>query len=302
VRFFDRATEAEAAGFRACLRCRPDSAAGSEGEARVLEAAAYLRDHAEEPVTLAALAARVGLSPGHLQRAFTRTFGCSPKRYQTALRTEALRTGLRNGERVGAAAYGAGFGSSRALYETGRKGLGMSPKQYRDGADGLVIRYTIVPSSLGPVLVGRTERGVCAVLLDESGALVADLAREFPRAELVRDDEALREWAGSVVGAVAGRPVPGLPLDLLGTDFQRRVWAALLEVPAGTTVSYREVAESIGKPSAVRAVASACGDNHVAVVVPCHRVVRTDGGIGGYKWGLDRKRALLESEGAPEPR
>jgi AraC family transcriptional regulator of adaptative response/methylated-DNA-[protein]-cysteine methyltransferase len=178
----------------------------------------------------------------------------------------------------------------------------MSPAQGRDGAGGLVITYTIVPSVLGPVLVGRTGKGVCAVLLDEADALVADLAREFPRAELVRDDDAVREWAGPVVDAVAGRPVPALPLDLRGTDFQRRVWAALQQVPVGRTVSYSDVAASIGSPRAVRAVASACGSNHVAVVVPCHRVVRSDGGIGGYKWGLERKRALLRSEGAPAPR
>jgi AraC family transcriptional regulator, regulatory protein of adaptative response / methylated-DNA-[protein]-cysteine methyltransferase len=302
ARFFATPSQAAAAGFRACLRCQPDTPNDADGERTLREAAAYLDGHPDEAITLAQLAVRVGLSPGHLQRAFTARFGVSPKRYQTALRAEALRRALRSGGRVDEAAYRAGFGSSRALYESAGRELGMSPAQYRDGAGGLVIRYTIVSSALGPVLVGRTDRGVCAVLLDEAGSLPADLAREFPRAELVRDDESLGEWAASVVEAVAGRAVPAVPLDLRGTDFQRRVWAALQEVPVGTTVSYSQVAASIGKPKAVRAVASACGDNHVAVIVPCHRVVRSDGGIGGYKWGLERKRALLEAEGAPQQR
>jgi AraC family transcriptional regulator of adaptative response/methylated-DNA-[protein]-cysteine methyltransferase len=302
VRFFDSVGEAEAAGFRACLRCRPDAAGGPEVETKVAAAASYIAAHAGEQITLRSLAARVDLSPAYLQRSFTRIVGCSPKRYQTALRAEALKRGLQSGAAVSDAAYAAGFGSSRALYQGGGKALGMSPARYRDGAIGLTVRYTIVPSSLGPVLVGATERGVCAVLLDEADALVADLEREFPHAGLVRDDAALHERAASVVAAVAGQPMRALPLDLRGTDFQRRVWAALQDVPPGTTVSYRDVAASIGRPTAVRAVASACGDNHVAVLVPCHRVVRSDGGIGGYKWGLDRKRALLEAEGAPEPR
>jgi AraC family transcriptional regulator of adaptative response/methylated-DNA-[protein]-cysteine methyltransferase len=301
VRFFAAPAHAEAAGFRACLRCRPDAAGGSGTGRRVHEAAAYLREHADERVTLAELAALAGMSAAHFQRTFTTAFGCSPKRYQTLLRVEALKGRLKAGSPVSEAGYAAGFGSARALSEGARKGLGMSASQYRRGGSGLEIRFTTVDGPLGAVLVGRTGVGVCAVLLDDEVALLDDLTREFPGATLVRDDEALKEWAALAVGAVAGRPAPGLPLDLRGTDFQRQVWAALQRVLAGTTVSYGDLAAAIGRPTAVRAVASACGDNHVAVVVPCHRVVRSDGGIGGYKWGVERKRALLDAEGAPQP-
>lgn len=302
VRFFADPSAAEEAGFRACKRCRPDETAATEGAQAVADAAAFLRAHAAEAVTLASLAAEVGMSPAHLQRLFTRAFGCSPKRYQAALRAEALRDALRGGDTVAEAGYSAGFGSSRALYENASRRLGMSPNEYRSGGAGLTIRYTIVASPLGALLVGRTEKGVCAVLLDEADALVDDLAREFPSATLERDDAALGEWAAAVVEAAGGHGAPQVPLDLLGTEFQRRVWEELQRVPPGTTVSYSDVAAAVGRPKAVRAVASACAGNHVAVVVPCHRVVRSDGGIGGYKWGLERKRALLESEGAPEPR
>jgi AraC family transcriptional regulator of adaptative response/methylated-DNA-[protein]-cysteine methyltransferase len=183
------------------------------------------------------------------------------------------------------------------VYEGAAREIGMSPAQYRGGGSGLEIRYTIVASWLGGVLVGRTGRGVCAVLLDEPERLLADLAAEFPGAALACDDEGLREWASVVVDAVAGHTSNApVPLDLRGTDFQRRVWAELQRVPLGETASYAEIAARIGRPTATRAVARACATNHAAVVVPCHRVVRTDGGLGGYKWGIERKRALLESE------
>jgi AraC family transcriptional regulator of adaptative response/methylated-DNA-[protein]-cysteine methyltransferase len=200
---------------------------------------------------------------------------------------------------VSEAGYGAGFGSSRGVYEGAVREIGMSPAQYRRGAPGLEIRYTVVPSVLGGVLVGRTEKGVCAVLLDDAERLAGALATEFPRARLLRDDEGLRDWADAIVGAVAGRTLTAeIPLDLQGTDFQRRVWAELQRVPVGETASYAEIAARIGRPTATRAVAGACAGNHAAVIVPCHRVVRTDGGLGGYKWGVGRKRALLDSEGA----
>jgi AraC family transcriptional regulator, regulatory protein of adaptative response / methylated-DNA-[protein]-cysteine methyltransferase len=269
------------------------------GQQAVAEAAAYIKAHADERITLGSLADAVGLSPSHLQREFTAAFGRSPKRYQTALRAEALKRGLRDGATVSEAGYGAGFGSSRGVYEGAAREIGMSPAQYRRGGAGLEIRYTVVGSALGGVLVGRTGRGVCAVLLDEPDRLPEDLAAEFPGARLVRDDEGLREWAAVGVEAVAGHALTGtLPLDLRGTDFQRRVWAELQRVPIGETASYAEIAARIGSPTATRAVAGACAGNHVAVVVPCHRVVRADGGLGGYKWGVERKKALLESEHA----
>jgi AraC family transcriptional regulator, regulatory protein of adaptative response / methylated-DNA-[protein]-cysteine methyltransferase len=298
VRFFATAEDAERAGFRACLRCRPNEDARTDGEEKTARAAAYLEAHADEPVTLADLAAHAGLSAGYLQRTFKRLYGRSPRQHQAALRVEALKRGLRDGGTVAEAGYEAGFGSSRGLYETARKEMGMSPATYRAGGEGLTIRFTIADSPLGRVLVGTTAIGVCCVLLaaDDREA-VESLAAEFPRAGLVRDDEAAAEWTRAVVEYVAGRgPSPGVPLDLHGTDFQRQVWAALRELPAAGTVSYSELAERIGRPRAVRAVASACAGNHVAVVVPCHRVLRSDGGLGGYKWGVERKERLLERE------
>jgi len=271
----------------------------TEGQQAVNRAAAYIEAHADERITLASLAAVVGLSPSHLQREFTATFGRSPKRYQTTLRAEALKRRLREGATVSEAGYVAGFGSSRGVYEGAAREIGMSPAQYRRGGAGLEIGYTIVPSSLGGVLVGRTEKGVCAVLLGDEDALVADLMLEFPGATLVREDESLRNWAAAIVDAIAGHAATKIPLDLRGTDFQRRVWAELQRVPLGQTASYAQIAARIGRPTAMRAVASACAGNHVAVVVPCHRVVRTDGGMGGYKWGVERKKALLEGENAP---
>jgi AraC family transcriptional regulator of adaptative response/methylated-DNA-[protein]-cysteine methyltransferase len=271
----------------------------TDGQRAVSDAAAYIEAHADESITLASLAAAVGLSPSHLQREFTAAFGRSPKRYQTAIRAEALKRVLREGATVSEAGYEAGFGSSRGVYTGAVREIGMSPAQYRKGGAGLEIRYTVVDSVLGSVLVGRTSKGVCAVLLDDPARLPADLAAEFPGALLVRDDEALREWAGAIVEAVAGHALTAeVPLDLRGTDFQRRVWAELQRVPIGQTASYAQIAARIGRPSATRAVAGACAGNHVAVVVPCHRVVRTDGGLGGYKWGIERKRALLDAEGA----
>jgi AraC family transcriptional regulator of adaptative response/methylated-DNA-[protein]-cysteine methyltransferase len=271
----------------------------TEGQRAVADTAAYIEAHIDEPITLAQLSARVGLSASHLQREFSRAYGRSPKRYQTVLRAEALKRGLREGASVSDAGYGAGFGSTRGVYEGAAREIGMSPAQYRNGGSGLEIRYTVVRSVLGGVLVGRTGKGVCAVLLDEPSRLPDDLAAEFPGARLTRDEEGLREWASIVVDAVAGhaRAAP-VPLDLKGTDFQRRVWAELQRVPLGETASYAEIAARIGKPTATRAVAGACASNHAAVVVPCHRVVRTDGGLGGYKWGVERKKALLESEKA----
>lgn len=190
-------------------------------------------------------------------------------------------------------------GSSRGVYEGAARELGMSPAQYRHGGAGLTIRYTIVGSTLGDVLVGTTGRGVCAVLLGDDASLPADLAAEFPQACLERADKDLSGWAATVVEGVEGRRATvSVPLDLLGTDFQRRVWAELQRIPVGETATYAEIAARIGRPTATRAVAGACAGNHVAVVIPCHRVVRSDGGLGGYRWGVERKRALLDSEGA----
>jgi AraC family transcriptional regulator of adaptative response/methylated-DNA-[protein]-cysteine methyltransferase len=272
----------------------------AETDRRIHEVAAHIAAHADEQLTLGSLAARAGLSPAYLQRSFTRAYGMSPKRYQTALRVEAMKARLRDGQPVSDALYSAGFGSSRGAYEAARQRLGMPPGSYAKHGAGLEVRYTVAPSEIGLVLVGQTDSGVCAVLLgDDEVSLLAALDAEFGAATLLRDDDAVRDEAEAVVAYIAGRSaMPDLPLDLRGTEFQRQVWTALTAIPAGTTVTYSELARAIGRPTAQRAVASACGGNHVSVLVPCHRVVRADGGLGGYKWGIERKQRLLEREGA----
>jgi AraC family transcriptional regulator, regulatory protein of adaptative response / methylated-DNA-[protein]-cysteine methyltransferase len=268
-------------------------------EARVRDVASYIATHGDETLTLGALAARAGLSPAYLQRSFTRIFGMSPKRYQTAVRVEALKARLRDGVPVTDAVYTAGFGSNRGGYAAAAQRLGMPPGTYARRGAGLTVRFTIAPSPIGLVLVGETDRGVCAVMLgDDEASLLADLDAEFGAATLVRDDDAVGHEAAAVVEYIGGAPMPRLPLDPHGTEFQRRVWTALGDVPAGTTVTYSELAGAIGRPGAQRAVAGACGDNHISILVPCHRVVRADGGLGGYKWGVERKRRLLEREAA----
>ena len=298
ARFFSSPAEAEASGFRACKRCRPQDSGPAERDLKVAAAAAYIEAQPSETILLAELAEEVGLSPSHLQRAFTRAYGLSPRRYQAHIRGEEMKRRLREGESVAEAGYGAGFGSGRGMYEHGSRSMGMTPAAYRRGGSGLAIRYGISPSTLGTVLVGATDRGVCCVLLgDDEDAVGRALEEEFPRAQLVRDDAGVEAWTGEVVARVTGgAPGVSVPLDLRGTDFQRRVWAALQRVPMGSTVSYGALAQGIGMPSATRAVAGACAGNHVAVLVPCHRVVRTDGGIGGYRWGVERKKTLLERE------
>jgi AraC family transcriptional regulator of adaptative response/methylated-DNA-[protein]-cysteine methyltransferase len=268
-------------------------------ETRVRDIAAYIEEHAADHLTLDMLAQRADMSPAHLQRTFTRIFGMSPKCYQTALRVESFKRHLREGESVIDATYRAGFGSSRGAYEATQLQVGMTPGAYRRRGAGLTVRYSIAASPLGLVLVGATSVGVCTVMLaDDEATLLAALDAEFGAAELVRDDEGLRAQTRAVTDHLAGGARPDLPLDLLGTEFQQRVWTALQTIPSGTSISYGELARAIGRPSAQRAVASACADNHVAVLVPCHRVVRADGGLGGYKWGVQRKKRLLEHEAA----
>lgn len=270
------------------------------GTHAALAAASFLEAHTGEDITLERLSAEVGLSPAHLQRSFTRVLGHSPKQHQAALRAEALKARLKDGQPVADAGYGAGFGSSRGVYEAAHARLGMAPGVYRRGGDGMRIRYAVASTPLGPVLVGVTDAGVCAVMLGDSEAQLDDaFAAEFPRAEITLDDASAGAQARAVAAYLAGSAaIPDVALDLTGTDFQRTVWTALRRVPAGVTVTYAEIARDIGAPKAHRAVANACGDNHIAVLVPCHRVVRTDGSLGGYKWGIERKRLLLAREGA----
>lgn len=301
VRFFLTTKDAELAGYRACLRCRPgDEDSPSSTDAAVERARSYLDRNSDRPVPLAELAEHTGVSAWHLQRSFKRLLGVSPKAYQDARRVSRFKSRLRAGDTVSRATYEAGFGSSSRVYERSGVLLGMTPAAYRRGGAGVRIAYTITDASIGRVLVAMTDRGVCAVELGGTDAeVVRALQNDFPRATIERGDDEHRAWVRAVVDRVRD---PGrgrssdVPLDMAGSAFQLRVWKALQEIPAGERRSYGQVAAAIGRPSATRAVARACATNHLAVVVPCHRVVRSDGDLAGYKWGLERKRRLLEKE------
>lgn len=299
VRFFATASAAERAGFRACLRCRPVGGADVNPlTTRLARAAAYLADHVDQTVPLGTLAAAAGLSPAHFQRQFTRTLGLSPRAYQAALRADRFRVALRQGRDVTSALYESGYGSPSRVYEAAPTGKGVAPSTYRHGASGVEIGFVVVPTPLGQLLVAGTARGVCAVKLGDDGArLEADLRGEFPAATIAADRKLTSSWIRAIVKRLRGSGAPlDLPLDVQGTAFQWRVWQALREIPFGTTRSYSEVAKTIGRPRAVRAVARACATNPVCVVVPCHRVVSKSGDTGGYRWGVERKRQLLALE------
>jgi AraC family transcriptional regulator, regulatory protein of adaptative response / methylated-DNA-[protein]-cysteine methyltransferase len=260
----------------------------------------YIDRHADEPLPLARLARDAGVSPAHLQRTFTSVVGLSPKQYQEQRRVGVLKSALREGRTVSSATYEAGFGTGRRVYETADESLGMTPGAYRRRGVGVTIHYTVVPVSLGLLLVAVTERGICGVSLgDTEEALVAALRAELPEAELVRTTDARDRLVDSVVAHVEGATHGAeLPLDVRATAFQWQVWRALQRIPEGATRPYQEIARELGQPSAARAVARACASNRVAVLIPCHRVVRGDGGLGGYRWGVARKAALLAREGA----
>ncbi|WP_299438430.1 bifunctional DNA-binding transcriptional regulator/O6-methylguanine-DNA methyltransferase Ada [uncultured Rhodospira sp.] len=300
VVFFDSPEPARAAGFRPCRRCHPDASASNGAlEASVTAARQHLETCETEP-TLADLAAEAGLSPGHFQRVFKAMVGVSPKAYARAVRAARLRTALEEGATVTEAIYGAGYGSPARAHNDVGPALGMSPSAYRKGGAGAVIDYVTGDCVLGRVLVAATARGLCSVAFgDDDAALLDSLRARFPNASLRADGDSARTVLPAVVALAAepGAPFDG-PLDVRGTAFQLRVWEELRRIPPGETRTYREVAAAIGRPTATRAVANACGDNPVALVVPCHRVVRTDGGLGGYRWGLARKRTLLRHEGA----
>ena len=271
-----------------------------------LEHARALLDRSAEPLPLNELAAEAGLSPAYLQRRFRRHFGVSPAEYQRARRFSELKTALREGANVTDAVYSAGFGSASRVYEHADRLLGMPPAQYREGGEGIAIRYTTARSPLGRVLVAATARGICAVTVgDDDKALLAELRAEFPQAELTRVDAGRDEWLAVVLERIAAEmsgsaSVPSdsklPPIDVTATAFQWRVWQALTRIPAGETRSYADIARAIGEPRAARAVGHACGSNKLAFIVPCHRVVRADGTPGGWRWGIARKQSLLKSE------
>jgi AraC family transcriptional regulator of adaptative response/methylated-DNA-[protein]-cysteine methyltransferase len=271
---------------------------GDKRVERIEEACRYIEANLEEPLTLAALGKQVGLSPAHFQRVFKRATGLTPRQYADACRLGRLKTRLKVSNNVTSAMYEAGYGSSSRLYERAATQLGMTPGTYRRGGPAVRIRCTVTDCPLGRLLLAATERGVCAVSLgDEDGPLEAFLRDEYPAADVTRDDASLRPWVEEIVRHLQGQqPHLELPLDVQATAFQWRVWQELRKIPYGSTRSYREIAAAIEQPTAVRAVARACATNPVAVVVPCHRVVRSDGDLGGYRWGLERKEKLLEKE------
>ncbi len=295
ITFYDLPEEAEQAGFRPCKRCTPDTQAF---EAEVVgRLCRYMDEHLDDKVKLDDLGQIVNLSPHHLQRVFKKALGITPRQYVEARRLENLKSRLKAGENVTDALYEAGYSSSSRLYE--RDQLGMTPAAYRKGGKGMNIHFTTAPCSLGTVLVGATEKGICAVSLgDTPDELENTLRGDYPAADIQRDDDALGEWLSPVLQIVEGeQPHNELPLDIQATAFQWRVWQELRTIPAGETRTYSEIAQAIGNPKAVRAVGSACGNNHVAIVIPCHRVVREDGTMGGYRWGINRKEQLLKREG-----
>ena len=261
---------------------------------------AYIDAHGDEPLPLAHLAREAGVSPAHLQRTFTRVVGLSPRQYQEQRRVDALKTALRDGRTVSSATYEAGFASGRRVYETADESLGMTPGTYRRGGKGVTIHYTAVPTTLGLLLVAVTERGVCSASLgDDEASLVSALKAEYPGAEFERASDSRDRLVDAVVAHVEGRSgTDELPLDLRATSFQWQVWRALQRIPQGATRSYQAIATELGRPTAARAVARACASNRIAVLIPCHRVVRGDGELGGYRWGIARKAALLAREGA----
>lgn len=325
IMFFPAADAAEESGFRPCQRCRPRDATSSdprvkvvaavcrEIDARIAEIGRDSDQDGEARITLSSLRTPVGVSRHQLERAFRSIMGITPRQYADAQRMRRLKSQLKKGDDVTTALYDAGFGSSSRLYERAPSQLGMTPAAYGRGGAGMQIRYTITDSPLGRVLVGATERGISAVYLGDSDAkLLGELRKEYPQADISKDSsgagksKSLEKWVEQILVHLDGHaPHLDLPTDVQATAFQRRVWQELRKIPYGTTRTYTQVARAVGKPAAVRAVARACATNPVSVVVPCHRVVRQDGSLAGYRWGIGRKRTLLDAEiepGAKRPK
>lgn len=299
VVFFPQPEAAEQAGYRACKRCRPQEASVYELQAEMVQhACRYIETHLEGPLTLEALGKEVNVSPFHLQRVFKRIMGITPRQYAQAYRLGQLKQQLKEGETVTTALYNTGFGSSSRLYEQAPAQLGMTPATYRRGGKSTHIGYTIVDCPLGRLLIAATEKGICAICLGDSDAdLETALFSEYPAAEIQRDGVELSQWVNALLNHLSGQqPQLDLPIDVQATAFQWRVWESLRAIPYGSTRSYGEIAQDLGDPKAARAVARACATNPVAIVVPCHRVVREDGSLGGYRWGLERKQQLLAQE------
>lgn len=300
VRFFDQREEAEAFGFRPCRRCRPDEGTPATRNVELVAEACRLIEADEGVPSVSALAHALGVSEGHLHRLFRARTGLTPRAYGQEKRAQRMRSSLAQGRRITETIYETGYGSSGRFYAVTRKSLGMTPTHYQAGGAGETLRFAVGQTSLGAIVVASSHVGVAAILLgDDAEALLRDLQERFVHATLIGGDEAYEALVAQVVGLVE-EPATAepLPLDVRGTAFQRRVWRVLQTVPPGSVISYDEIARRVGRPRAVGAVASACASNPLAVAIPCHRVVKSDGGYWGYTWGLDRKRALLLREGA----
>jgi AraC family transcriptional regulator of adaptative response/methylated-DNA-[protein]-cysteine methyltransferase len=296
VVFFGTGEEAEKHGFRPCLRCKPNEKSGALQ--LVERAARELANGQEEIFRVAALAGKLGVTPSALRRAFQQVTGLAPRDLADALRLNRFKNLLRAGRNITDALYETGYGSSSRVYERSDAQLGMTPAAYQKGGKGMKLEYTIAKSPMGRVLVAATEKGVSAVYLGEAEQkLIGELREEYPQAEIAPAKESCQRWVGEIVRQIEGKPSSlELPLDVQGTAFQRRVWQELQKIPRGTTRTYTQVAQALGQPKAVRAVASACARNPVSIVVPCHRVIRGDGNLAGYRWGLSRKEQLLSAE------
>ena len=299
VVFFATATAAEAAGYRASRRARGDAGSAAAGRAALVARACRLIESSETPPSLDELALEMGMSSFHFHRLFKAETGLTPKAYGSAYRARKLREELSSADTsITTAIYDSGFNSNSRFYEASEQLLGMRARDYRAGGSGATIRFAVGQCALGAILVAQSQRGICAILLgDDPDRLVRDLQDQFPKAELIGSDGQFEQLIAQVVGFIEA-PAMGLhlPLDVQGTAFQERVWRALREIPPGTTASYTDIAVRIGAPKAVRAVAKACATNHIAVAIPCHRVVRRDGDLAGYRWGVERKRELLRRE------
>lgn len=298
VTFFRLPDEAERAGYRACLRCRPRTVGGSRHLQTVKAICRYIEQHLDEGITLSRLSSEFHQSPFHLQRTFKSVLGITPRAYADSCRMNQLKQNLRAGHSVTRAMYDAGYSSSSRLYERTASQLGMTPDKYRRGAIAAPVRYTCTDSPLGRMLIAATDKGICAIqFADSDDELEQGLRHEFPFANRKRDDGAMQTWKTDLLRQMQGQKLnSALPLDIQATAFQRRVWSYLQKIPFGATRSYAQVARAIGQPTAVRAVARACATNPVAVAIPCHRVVSSTGKGGGYRWGVERKTALLELE------
>jgi len=298
VKFFAQPQQAESAGFRACLRCRPKAVSGNPQQTMVKAICRYIEQHLDEPITLAQLGEHFGQSPFHLQRRFKAVLGITPREYADSCRMRGFRQKLKAGQSVTRAMHEAGYSSTSRLYERTASELGMDPSKYRRGAIAAPIRYTCADSLLGRILIATTDKGICSIqFADSDEELEQGLKQEFPFANRRREDDALAVTVQSLMRHMEGLEVaPALPLDIQATAFQRRVWSYLQSIRFGETRSYSDVAKAIKQPSAVRAVANACANNPVAIAIPCHRVVRSNGDMGGYRWGIQRKQKLLELE------